>query len=61
VVAEKSSHRIIRENLYKTARLEMTSSTKTNNIPNDATDFVSGIDLARMFYMGTAAVRVSVF
>ena len=29
----------------------MTSSTKTNNIPNDATDFVSGIDLARLFYV----------
>ncbi len=29
----------------------MTSSTKTNNTPNDGTDFVSGIDLARMFYV----------
>ena len=29
----------------------MTSSTKTNNTPNDGTEFVSGIDLARMFYI----------
>ena len=29
----------------------MTSSTKTSNTPNDGTDFVSGIDLARMFYI----------
>ena len=29
----------------------MTSSTKTNNTPNDGTDFVSGVDLARMFYI----------
>ena len=26
-------------------------STKTNKTPNDCTDFVSGIDLARMFYI----------
>ena len=26
-------------------------STKTNNIPNNGADFVSGIDLARMFYI----------
>ena len=29
----------------------MTSSTKTNNTSNDGTDFVSGVDLARMFYI----------
>ena len=29
----------------------MTSSTKTNNTSNDSIDFVSGIDLARMFYI----------
>ena len=29
----------------------MTSSTKTSNTPNDGTDFVSGIDLARMLYI----------
>ena len=29
----------------------MTSSTKTNNTSNDGADFVSGIDLARMFYI----------
>jgi hypothetical protein len=39
----------------------MTSNTEANDTPNGGTDFVSGIDLARMFYMGTAAVRVSVF
>lgn len=27
------------------------TSTKTNNIPSDGSDFVSGIDLARMFYI----------
>lgn len=27
------------------------TSTKTNKTPNDGTDFVSGIDLARMFYI----------
>ena len=29
----------------------MASSTKTSNTPNNGTDFVSGIDLARMFYI----------
>ena len=29
----------------------MTSSTKTNNTSNDSVDFISGIDLARMFYI----------
>ena len=29
----------------------MASSTKTSNTPNDGNDFVSGIDLARMFYV----------
>ena len=33
----------------------MTSSTKTSNTPNDGSDFVNGIDLARMFY--TEVVR----
>ncbi len=31
----------------------MASSTKTSNISNGGTDFVSGIDLARMFYSET--------
>ena len=31
------------------------ASTKTNNTLNDGSDFVSGIDLARMFY--TEVVR----
>ena len=29
----------------------MASNTKANNSPNDESDFVSGIDLARMFYI----------
>ena len=39
-----------RENIDGTVREEMTP-TKTNNTSNDGADFVSGIDLARLFYI----------
>ena len=47
---QRHSAFVNRENLDATARGEMVLA-QTNNIPNDGTDFVNGIDLARMFYI----------